>query len=142
MRAGGFFYSAFEMEVKVDPGRSALYELVRKVPKRRVISYGALARGVRLRGGARAAGRAMWACPKGWGIPWHRVVGAAGRILLAEPRAGMQRRLLESEGVQFTGHRIDMSKYEWVPRTKKARVVTGKTRNKIPKKAQKKARRL
>jgi methylated-DNA-protein-cysteine methyltransferase-like protein len=131
------FYSAFEMEVKVDPGRSALYELVRKVPKRRVISYGALARGVRLRGGARAAGRAMWACPKGWGIPWHRVVGAAGRILLAEPQAGMQRRLLESEGVQFTGHRIDMSKYEWEPRSKKAGAVTGKIR----KRAQKRRRR-
>jgi methylated-DNA-protein-cysteine methyltransferase related protein len=126
----------------MDSGRSALYELVRKIPKRKVISYGVLARAVRLRGRARAAGRAMWACPKGWGIPWHRVVGAGGRILLAEPRAALQRRLLESEGVQFSGRRIDMSKYEWVPRSKKARVVTGEMRNKIPNKAKKKGRRL
>jgi len=125
----------------MDPGRSALYELVRKIPKCKVISYGVLARAVRLRGGARAAGRAMWACPKGWGIPWHRVVGAGGRILLAEPHAALQRRLLQSEGVQFAGRGIDMSKYEWVPRSRKARAVTGKIRNKIAKKVQKKARR-
>jgi methylated-DNA-protein-cysteine methyltransferase-like protein len=126
----------------MDPGRSALYELVRKIPKCKVISYGVLACAVRLRGGARAAGRAMWACPKGWGIPWHRVVGAGGRILVVEPHAALQRRLLESEGVQFTGRRIDMSKYEWVPRSKRARAMTSKIRNKIPKKTQKKARRL
>ncbi len=124
----------------MDPGRSALYDLVRKIPKRKVISYGALARAVRLRGGARAAGRAMWACPKGWGIPWHRVVGAGGRILLAEPRAALQRRLLESEGVQFAGRRIDMSKYAWEPRSKKARAVRNKRQKGVWEKAQEKER--
>ena len=53
-----------------------------------VLTYGGLARAVKLRGGARAAGRAMAACPKGRGIPWHRVVGAQGRILIREPQAG------------------------------------------------------
>lgn len=124
----------------MDPGRSALYGLVRKIPKRRVISYGVLARAVRLRGGARAAGRAMWACPKGWGIPWHRVVGAGGRILLAEPQAALQRRLLESEGVQFAERRIDMSKYEWKPRSKKVEAVRKKPQKRVRKKTQEKER--
>ena len=124
----------------MDPGRSALYDLVRKIPKRKVISYGGLARAVRLRGGARAAGRAMWACPKGWGIPWHRVLGAGGRILLAEPHAALQRRLLESEGVQFTGRRIDMSKYEWEPRIQKVLPVRNKHQKGVRKKKQEKER--
>src|SRR5215469_16259868 len=51
-----------------------VYRLVRKIPRGRVTTYGAVAKALRLRGGARAAGHAMAACPSGSGIPWHRVV--------------------------------------------------------------------
>ena len=57
----------------------------------------------------------MAACPKGRGIPWHRVVGAGGRILLREPRAALQRRLLESEGIEFRGARMELEGREWFP---------------------------
>ena len=47
----------------------------------------------------------MAATPRGRGIPWHRVLGAGGRLLVREPYASLQRRLLESEGVRFIeGH--------------------------------------
>src|SRR5947209_18720039 len=77
-----------------------VYRLVKRIPHGRVITYGQLARSLRLRGGARAAGRAMAACPAGRGIPWHRVVGRGGRVLLAEPHAALQRRHLESKGTR------------------------------------------
>jgi methylated-DNA-protein-cysteine methyltransferase related protein len=93
----------------------AIYRLVKRVPKGRVITYGQLARATKLRGGARAAGYAMAACPKGRGIPWHRVVGAGGRILLNEPRASLQRRLLESEGIEFRGGHLELDGREWFP---------------------------
>jgi methylated-DNA-protein-cysteine methyltransferase-like protein len=93
----------------------AVFGLVKRVPKGRVITYGQLARAIKLRGGARAAGYAMAACPKGRGIPWHRVVGAGGRILLGEPRASLQRRLLESEGIEFRGGHLEMKGREWFP---------------------------
>jgi methylated-DNA-protein-cysteine methyltransferase related protein len=93
----------------------AIFTLVKRVPKGRVITYGQLARAAELRGGARAAGYAMAACPKGRGIPWHRVVGAGGRILLGEPRASLQRRLLESEGIEFRGGRLELEGREWSP---------------------------
>jgi methylated-DNA-protein-cysteine methyltransferase related protein len=93
----------------------SIYALVKRVPKGRVITYGGLARALKLRGGARAAGYAMAACPKGRGIPWHRVVGAGGRILLKEPSGSLQRRLLESEGIEFRGHRFDLHGREWSP---------------------------
>lgn len=90
-----------------------VYRLIKKIPPGRVTTYGALARKLRLRGGARAVGYAMAACPNGRGIPWHRVVGAGGRLLMPEPQRSLQRRLLESEGVRTEFERIDMSRYEW-----------------------------
>lgn len=94
---------------------NAVYELVKCVPKGRVITYGQLARLARLRGGARTAGRALARCPRGSGIPWHRIVGANGRILLNEPHAALQRRLLQAEGVQFRAGRVDILCQQWWP---------------------------
>jgi len=93
-----------------------VYRLVKRIPRGRVITYGQLARALRLRGGARAAGRAMAACPAGRGIPWHRVVGAGGRILLREPHAALQRRLLESEGTRLIEGRVDVAQHGWTLR--------------------------
>jgi methylated-DNA-protein-cysteine methyltransferase related protein len=90
-----------------------IYRLIKRIPRGRVTTYGELARRLRLRGGARAVGYAMAACPSGRGIPWHRVVGAGGRLLIPEPHGSLQRRLLESEGVRVEFGRIDMSRYAW-----------------------------
>jgi len=98
-----------------------IYQLVKKIPRGRVITYGELAEKLRLPGGARAAGYAMAACPNGRGIPWHRVVGAGGRLLIREPYASLQRRLLETEGISVEGRRIDMSRYSWSAAKKKNR---------------------
>lgn len=92
-----------------------VYRLIKKIPRGRVTTYGELARALRLRGGARAVGYAMAACPSGQGIPWHRVVGAGGRLLIPEPHGSLQRRLLEAEGVKLSGSRIDMSLFGWSP---------------------------
>jgi methylated-DNA-protein-cysteine methyltransferase-like protein len=78
-----------------------------------VTTYGEIAKKLHLRGGARVAGYAMASCPNGEGIPWHRVVGAGGRLLISEPHASLQRKLLESEGVEIGGRRIDMKRYSW-----------------------------
>lgn len=93
-----------------------VYALVTQIPRGRVVTYGQLAKAARLRGGARTAGRAMAACPAGRGIPWHRVVGAGGRILLREPHASLQRRLLESEGTRLIAGRVDLARHAWSPR--------------------------
>jgi methylated-DNA-protein-cysteine methyltransferase-like protein len=105
-----------------------LYQLVKKIPRGRVTTYGAIARASKLPGGARAAGRAMAACPSGRGIPWHRVVGAGGTLLLREPNVSLQRKLLESEGLQVSGRRImNFDDYHWTPNRKKRRVKSEKT---------------
>jgi methylated-DNA-protein-cysteine methyltransferase-like protein len=95
-----------------------VYRLVKQIPRGRVLSYGALAKALRLSGGARSAGRAMAATPSGKGIPWHRVVGERGKILIREPYASLQRKLLESEGVKITESRVDLSSHLWKPAQK------------------------
>ena len=96
-----------------------VYRLVKKIPRGRVTTYGQLAKALRLRGGARAVGYAMAACPNGRGIPWHRVVGAGGRLTIPEPYGAVQRRLLESEGVATDFTKLDMKRYGWSPARRK-----------------------
>lgn len=90
-----------------------VYRLVQRIPRGKVLTYGALARALRLPGGARTAGRAMAATPSGKGIPWHRVVGDRGRILIRGPHALLQRKLLESEGVALVEFRVDLKRHLW-----------------------------
>jgi methylated-DNA-protein-cysteine methyltransferase-like protein len=96
-----------------------VYKLVKQIPRGRVTTYGALAKALRLRGGARTAGRALAATPSGRGIPWHRVVGDRGKLLIPEPYASLQRKLLETEGVKIVEFRVDYAKHGWAPVTRR-----------------------
>lgn len=97
-----------------------VYRLVKKIPRGRVTTYGELARALRLPGGARAVGYAMAACPNGRGIPWHRVIGAGGKVRMPEPHASLQRRLLGTEGVAFDGMTINLKTFGWSPTRKRS----------------------
>jgi methylated-DNA-protein-cysteine methyltransferase-like protein len=109
----------------------AVYRLVQRIPRARVLTYGDVARALRLPGGARTAGRAMAASPSGKGIPWHRVVGAGGKLLIREPYASLQRKLLESEQVAMTERRVNMKLHHWkVPTRKISRKVKPRARSK------------
>lgn len=90
-----------------------IYREVKRIPRGHVITYGQLARLLRVPGGARTVGFAMAGCPSGQGIPWHRVVGAGGRLLPREPYASKQRMLLETEGTTFAGMKVDIAAHEW-----------------------------
>ncbi|MGB6874595.1 MAG: MGMT family protein [Candidatus Acidiferrales bacterium] len=96
-------------------GWKRIYQTVKRIPRGRVVTYGRLARLLQVRGGARTVGFAMAGCPSGQGIPWHRVVGAGGRLLPREPYASKQRMLLETEGTTFLGMKVDIATHEWKP---------------------------
>jgi len=129
-----------------------VYRFVQRIPRGRVLTYGALAKALRLPGGARTAGRAMAATPSGKGIPWHRVVGERGKILIREPYASLQRKLLESEGVKIVESRVDLKRHLWKspstpkrkeprrkePRPKKPRPKKPRLKGKRPRKRSKK----
>jgi alkylated DNA nucleotide flippase Atl1 len=62
----------------------------------------------------------MAVTPKGQGIPWHRVLGAGGKILIRGESAMLQRKLLESEGIEVLESRIKIAKYLWTPPRRKS----------------------
>jgi methylated-DNA-protein-cysteine methyltransferase related protein len=109
-----------------------VFRFVKQIPRGRVLTYGALASALRLPGGARTAGRAMSATPSGKGIPWHRVVGDRGELLIREPYASLQRKLLESEGVTLIESRVDLKRHLWIP-PQKSRMKSGISKKRIKK---------
>ncbi len=105
-----------------------LLEIVRKIPRGKVCSYGGVAR---LAGHPGASRQVVWALHSGSakGLPWHRVVGAGGRILLPGESGLEQRFRLQTEGVEFRGNRVDMAKHEWSsPGRKRKSARTGAAR--------------
>ena len=108
-----------------------IYKLVKRIPRGSVITYGGVAKKIRLRGGARVVGYAMAGCPSGTGVPWHRVVGAGGNLRLSEPLVSLQRRLLESEGVTFIERRVDIEQHLWTVR-KRAKTAKSQRQKKRP----------
>src|SRR6266851_5711708 len=109
-----------------------VFRFVKQIPRGRVLTYGAVAKALRLPGGARTAGRAMAATPSGKGIPWHRVIGERGKILIREPYASLQRKLLESEGVAIIESRVDLKRHLWKP-PQKSTLKHGASRKRIRK---------
>src|SRR5690348_11751446 len=82
---------------------------VRRIPKGKVATYGDVAYAAGFPGSAR---QVAWALHQSNGVPWQRVVGAGGKILLGGEAGFEQRMRLESEGVVFHGLRIDMKKHQ------------------------------
>jgi methylated-DNA-protein-cysteine methyltransferase-like protein len=93
-----------------------IYRIVCAIPRGRVASYGQIAA---LLGQPRAARTVGWALAslsdaQADRVPWHRVVNRAGVITLPRRYAGLQRDLLEAEGVEFdAGGRVDLPRFGW-----------------------------
>ncbi|MBZ5611409.1 MAG: MGMT family protein [Acidobacteriia bacterium] len=88
---------------------ATIRETVRKIPRGKVASYGDVARAAGFPGRAR---QVVWALRAAAGLPWHRVVGAGGKILLPGENGLEQRLRLETEGVVFHGGRVWMEKHQ------------------------------
>jgi len=91
-----------------NPALQAIWEVVAQLPRGRVSTYGDVAREAGLPGRARQAGYALKHMPDGMHLPWHRVVGAGGKIVFP-PRSSAYReqtRRLRSEGVKIENGRV------------------------------------
>jgi methylated-DNA-protein-cysteine methyltransferase-like protein len=98
----------------------AIQTVVAGIPKGKVASYGEVARAAGYEGAAR---QVAWALRGADGkLPWHRVLGAGGRILLPGA-SGMEQRLrLEAEGVEFRGGKVRMDLHAFrFPRARRSR---------------------
>ena len=81
---------------------------VRRIPKGSVSTYGEVAAASGHPGAAR---QVVWALRAAENVPWHRVVGAGGRIRLTGESGFEQRMRLRSEGIAIAGDKIDLMKY-------------------------------
>ena len=83
--------------------------VVKRVPRGRVTTYGDVAREA---GFPTCSRQAAW-CLKKFdpGLPWHRVIGKGGKVLLRGEGGVEQMQRLEAEGVTVNGTRVDLRKY-------------------------------
>ncbi len=95
----------------------SIYELVKQIPAGQVATYGQLAALVGHPRAARLVGNAMAVCPDDT-VPCHRVVDRMGNTKIAFDlgEVGVQRRMLEEEGVPFLSNgRVDLKACLWTP---------------------------
>ena len=84
-----------------------VHEVVSRIPRGRVATYGQVAAVAGIPHAPRVAGYALHALPPGSPVPWHRVVAAGGRLSLGklDPAGALTQRLrLEHEGVRLSRH--------------------------------------
>ncbi|KAA2211497.1 MGMT family protein [Teichococcus oryzae] len=101
-----------------DEAVTAICAVVRRIPKGWVATYGQVAAMAGLPRRARLVGRVLQRLDPSAAIPWHRVVNAKGEVSCSLSRNGsdaLQRRLLESEGVEFDDkNRFDLERFRWL----------------------------
>lgn len=81
--------------------KERIYDIVRKIPKGKVTTYGAI--GKKLSISPRVVGYALHLNPYEGEVPCHRVINHKGRIApnFAFGGKDIQKKLLEKEGVEF-----------------------------------------
>ena len=93
-----------------------VFEIVRRCPVGRVMTYGQLAGFLGEGYTPRTVGFVMHNADDT--VPWHRVINSqgacsTGRVLLPPDK---QQKLLEAEGVEFNAKgRCDLARYRWTP---------------------------
>ncbi len=97
-----------------------IHDIVRKIPRGHVATYGQIAELAGIPGGARVAGAALKTSKPSDRLPWQRVIGKAGRlrgrIAIYDPvGAAIQRGLLEKEGVAVgDSGLVDLGAFGWL----------------------------
>jgi methylated-DNA-protein-cysteine methyltransferase-like protein len=97
--------------------RERVYEIVRRIPAGRVMTYGQIAEILGQGYTPRTVGFVMHAADVE-NTPWHRVINSQGscstqHIILPHNK---QQLMLEAEGVEFNARgRCDLGRYRWMP---------------------------
>ncbi|NLP47703.1 MAG: MGMT family protein [Clostridiales bacterium] len=95
-----------------------IYDVVRKIPKGKVATYGQVALYAGNPRWSRVVGYALHVNPYPGKLPCHRVVNRFGEVSSAFAFGGenMQIKLLEEEGISFRLDKtLDLKLYRWEP---------------------------
>ena len=82
--------------------------MIAAIPRGQVSTYGEVARAAGLPGRARMTAYALRVAPDELALPWHRVLGAGGRIVFpsGSKQFREQARRLRAEGVEVTRGKV------------------------------------
>ena len=97
--------------------RERVYEIVRQIPKGRVMTYGQIAEMLGEGYTARTVGYVMHGADAE-SVPWQRVINAQGKCSTGTMTlpVNLQQTILESEGVKFNaGGKCDLNAVLWTP---------------------------
>ena len=97
--------------------RERVYELVRQIPRGRVMTYGQIALVLGEGYTPRTVGYVMHAADSE-GVPWQRVINSQGKCSTGRMTipVNLQQTMLEQEGVAFdVKGKCDLRQYEWWP---------------------------
>lgn len=92
-----------------------IYEVVKRIPKGKVATYGQVARLAGNSDWSRVVGYALHANPDPDNIPCFRVVNRFGKLAPAFAFGGAdeQARLLRADGIEVINNSVDLNKYLW-----------------------------
>jgi methylated-DNA-protein-cysteine methyltransferase-like protein len=101
--------------MRVNPKYLAILEMVAKIPKGNVSTYGEIASLSGFPRCARLVGTALRSDVSGPRIPWYRVVNSQGKLSfpIGSPKYKIQKQRLVEEGVVFHKGSIDLNQYGW-----------------------------
>jgi len=106
------------MEVTNDKNyRARVYELVKKIPAAKVMTYGQIAEILGEGYTARTVGYIMHGADTE-DVPWQRVINSQGMCSTGKMTVpvNLQQKMLEDEGIIFSDKgKCDLEKYRWFP---------------------------
>jgi len=94
--------------MQTTPALEEIWHAVCAIPRGKATTYGSVARAAGLPGRARQVGFALRIAPDELNLPWHRVVGAGGRIVFPASSHSHreQARRLRAEGIRVVNGRV------------------------------------
>ncbi len=92
-----------------------IYEVARKIPKGKVVTYRSLAKAVNSKA-YRAVGTAMNKNPHALKVPGHRVVNSGGKVGGFASGTKKKIAMLRREGIEIKNGKIDLARFGWKAR--------------------------
>lgn len=95
--------------------KEQVYELLKKIPKGKVVTYGQIAELMGSKRSARAVGNILHTNPDPINVPCYKVVSKAGKLAenFGDGGIDVQKRRLENDGIEVKNYTVDLKKYQW-----------------------------
>ena len=96
--------------------RQSVYNVVKKIPRGYVATYGQIAKLAGYPNAARAVGSAMHNNPDPIGMPCYKIVNSKGKLAKGYNYLNgidTQKMFLEKDGIEVINYQVDLNKYQW-----------------------------